>query len=149
MKKGAGLAVLAIAALYQANKMKNKRKALVVSTQIGDSKPVKRKSPIQVIKEAEQKLKREVNDILKEKEETVDNEPIVIADVQELEVVNKEVDTGVIEKSNPSEVVYVVGNGKKYHLTKECRGVKKNAEITEMTLTDAIDKEYFLCGWER
>ena len=44
--------------------------------------------------------------------------------------------------------VYLVGNGSKYHLDKNCRGIKRGSQLKEISLNEAKEKGYSLCKWE-
>lgn len=168
MRKGAGLALLAIASIYQLNKI-NKRKVRekAIDAEVRKELFTKseaaaaRKSPIQIIKEAQLKAKEDLDcnessletskKLINQDESSeikIDIESSKKSNLKEDEQIEDESVQEVTETAEPS-VVYIVGKGRKYHLTKDCRGVKKDAELTELTLQEAIDKGYTLCGWEK
>lgn len=202
MRKGTGLALLAIASIYQLNKMnKRKNEGKLIETEVEkELTPTsliesERKSPVQIIKEQlkikeELQNKKEVEDFIEvgpanlESAATTDTETDGQVEFEEEVKVKSFADVQAevrakIEQGSPNDiggedvhsfsniedalkflndddkeesaepaVVYIVGKGMKYHLTKDCRGVKKDAELTELTLDDAIDKGYSICGWE-
>lgn len=54
-------------------------------------------------------------------------------------------------KFQTSPTAYLCDNGKtnKYHLSKQCRGIRKcNYKIVEISLEKAKKKGYGLCGYE-
>lgn len=139
MRKGAGLAILAIASLYQINKVRKQKAEKEYLRRSAKAKkvnaitpPVKRRTPLQIIQEAEKKVENETQ------------ETIAYTDKD-----SKQELTQKFAEENESTTVYIVGKGKKYHLTKDCRGIKKDSELTEMTLNEANEKGYTLCGWEK
>lgn len=44
--------------------------------------------------------------------------------------------------------VYLVGNGSKYHLDKNCRGIRKDFQLKEISLNETREKVYSLCKCE-
>lgn len=56
----------------------------------------------------------------------------------------------VITEAEPTEqMVYVAPySGTKYHYSPNCRGLSNANDKVEMTLTDAQNQGYSLCGWE-
>lgn len=46
-------------------------------------------------------------------------------------------------------MVYIAPNsGTKYHFHAGCRGLNNANSVAEITLTDAQNQGYTLCGWE-
>lgn len=180
MKKGAGLVLLAIASVYQLNKINNTnrlvnaevRKRLIAQNQVKST----RKSPVEVLKE-QLKLKEDLRQseqmaIESQSEELVEVNPVSIESAKPTETetddqvesgerilsksfkgveakdILESLDSGYEAETAEPTIVYLVGKSQKYHLTKECRGLKKDSKLTELTLEDAVGNGYSLCGWE-
>lgn len=54
----------------------------------------------------------------------------------------------VTPPTNETTVYIAPNSGKKYHLNRNCRGLKNAKSIVSISLSDAINKKYEKCGWE-
>lgn len=132
-KRGVGLALLAVASLYQLKRARDAKEASIVVTPgkpTSESK-VKRKTPIQIIKD---EIARRERDEVKE-----------IIDIEENSTIYDTSETPDIQL----EKVFTVGKGKKYHLSEECRAVKSGTNTNWMSEEEAIEKGYTMCAWEK
>ena len=56
----------------------------------------------------------------------------------------------VTQVDNVEQVVYIAPqSGTKYHFSAGCRGLNRANSIQEMSLTEAQNQGYDLCGWEK
>lgn len=146
MKRNTGLALLALASIYQVSKMRKRSSEQARASQVirEAREEGRRKSPVQRLKDAQLKKKGELSG---QSDLNVDI-PVEVEIDSGVDNTTEEI-TEHEEQSNTEAVsVYIVGKGKKYHLSKDCRGIKKDSELTKMSLEDAHDKGYSLCGWE-
>lgn len=131
MKKRAGLAILTIASIYQVNKMRKQKKERETLIKARNINNPTRRTPVQIIKEAERIQDNEIETV----EYTDENSGLEL--------------TQKFTRENRPTIVYIVDKGTKYHLTKDCRGIKGDSNLIEISLDEANKKGYSLCGWER
>lgn len=56
---------------------------------------------------------------------------------------------GSSSKNNSSKTVYISSSGKKYHFSKNCRGLSSAKKVTSVSLSKAKSQGYTVCGWEK